>query len=119
MRLPITKSILISSIAFLTTTAIFLCNTGTLVDKNERKIKEKYELTKKEDYNRVFDSLHPIVQSLPTRYKDRDSLDLRVYYVEGCRWVGKLNGGSADNGYHSVSNCPKCKAFLLSLHSEH
>lgn len=110
-----TKPTIIATIAFFSTAAIFILITKDAFQKQKVKEKEKYEQTKKEDYNRVFDSLHPVIQTIPTRYKDRDSLKLRVFYVEGCRWVGNINGGSADHAYHTVSNCPKCKAFFLSL----
>ena len=112
-----TKPTLIATISFLLTGAIFMLSTKDVFHKQKEKEKQQYQQTKKENYNKAFDSLHPVIQTIPTRYKDRDSLELRVYYVEGCRWVGRLNGGSADHGYHTISNCPKCKAFFLSLHS--
>ena len=118
-RLSKAKKALIPTITFFATAAIFFCNTGDLLEKESKIAKRKYEETKRKDYNRVFDSLHPVIQTIPTRYKDRDSLELRVFYIEGCRCIGRINGGSADHAYHTVSNCPKCKAFFLSLHSEH
>lgn len=103
---------------------MYLAHLGVQINKEnkiaeKRAKKEAYEKTKQKKYNPKLDSIRPIAYTMATRYTDRDSVDLRVHYVEGCRWIGKVNGGCSDKDYHTISNCPKCIALFVSLLREH
>ena len=92
----------------------------TLSNDESKKAKEKtrYEKTLQEDYNIEYDSVHPIVETIPTRYLNLDSIKLRTETIEGCRWLVRINGTGSDKYIHTISNCPKCRKFLLSLKCE-
>jgi hypothetical protein len=106
-------------LGLLATASIFFYFTKSVREKDKEEETTKYNATKQKDYNKDFDSIYPVVDTLPTRYLDRDSSYLRVHYIEGCRWVGVINGGCSDKDYHTISNCPKCTNFFVSLLSEH
>ena len=92
----------------------------TLSNDGSKKAKEKirYKKTLQSDYNRGYDSVHPVSATIATRYLNLDSITLRTQYIEGCRWLVRINGTGSDKYLHTVSNCPKCSDFLLSLHRE-
>tara|TARA_R110000796_G_scaffold106556_1_gene216999 strand:+ start:719 stop:1063 length:345 start_codon:yes stop_codon:yes gene_type:complete len=102
-------------VAFLVA-GFYLAHLGIQNNKENKRIKkESYEKTKQKDYNKTYDSIHPIISTIPTRYRNLDSVKFRVQYIDGCKFYAKINGGSSDIIVHTISNCPKCSKLLLHL----
>ena len=113
-----TKVVVITAFSFFATFAIWAFATKNTKQKQKEQEKIAYNKTNQEDYNPEYDKTHPVVATIPTRYLNKDSVRLRVQYIEGCRWVGRINGTSADKEYHTIANCPNCKKFFISLSKE-
>ena len=123
MKTEISKTKTIVIAAFIITIvvgAVFVTsNKERDKQKQKQEDKEAYEKTKLKGFNKKYDSGHDSICSIPTRYNNLDSITLRIQYIEGCRWLVRINGTASDKYFHTIRNCPSCTKFLVSLHSEH
>ena len=69
-----------------------------------------YDETETVEYNPDYNKLYPIVDTIPTLYKNCKPIYIRSgFKVFGHDYLGSIEGGSRNIFIHDIDNCIKCK----------
>lgn len=114
------KQLGLSKIATVGTLAllIIVCGIIYLSNKIDSQKKETYNKEEQKEHGIIYKKGHTVMCKVAHPYVKYDSIVIREQYIEGCRWGISINGVGTHVLIHTISNCPKCREFFVSLSRE-